>query len=102
MGVPRNASEWIHEFSWHGSISNDPDHNGRKVKGAIKFTKLRVCPDQTYFDVENVRTKDDALVSVKVMIFYYLKDIETMLQKTHDPIADFINAISSDAIEFVA
>eukprot|EP00931_Biecheleriopsis_adriatica_P105690 TRINITY_DN80235_c0_g1_i1.p1 TRINITY_DN80235_c0_g1~~TRINITY_DN80235_c0_g1_i1.p1 ORF type:complete len:487 (+),score=102.24 TRINITY_DN80235_c0_g1_i1:62-1462(+) len=102
LHVPKNASEWAHEFSWHGSVSNDPDRNGRKVKGAITFTKLRVCPEQTYFDVENVRTKDDALVTVKVMIFYRLKDIDTMLRETHDPTADFINSVTSDVIEFVA
>merc|ERR1712008_390820 len=102
LHVPKNASEWAHEFSWHGSVSNDPDHNGRKVKGAVKFTKMRVCPEQTYFDVENVRTKDDALVTVKVMIFYRLKDLDVMLRETHDPTADFINSVTSDVIEFVA
>merc|ERR1711988_1070332 len=76
--------------------------NGRKVKGAVRFSKLRVCPEQTYFDVEGVRTKDDALVSVKVMIFYRLQDIDTMLKETHDPTADFINSVSSDVVEFVA
>merc|ERR1712003_64501 len=102
LHVPKNASEWAHQFSWHGSVSHDPDHNGRKVKDAIKFTKLRVCPEQTYFDVENVRTKDDALVTVKVMIFYRLQDIDKMLKETHDPTADFINSVTSDAVEFVA
>jgi hypothetical protein len=72
------------------------------VKDALKFTKLRVCPEQTYFDVEGVRTKDDALVTVKVMIFYRLKDIDLLLKETHDPTADFINSVSSDVIEFVA
>jgi len=129
--VPKNATEWTHQFCWHGSLqsepwarrygradeqeraissrvpttretSNDQDAIERKVKNALKFTKLRVCPEQTYFDVEGVRTKDDALVTVKVMIFYRLKDIDTMLRETHDPIADFINSITSDVIEFVS
>lgn len=100
--VPVNASEWCHDFCWHGSTSNDPELNGRKTKGATKFQKLRVCPEQTYFDVEGVRTRDDALVTVKVMIFYRLKDIDTMLRETHDPPGDFINALSSDVVEFVA
>lgn len=100
--VPKNASEWTHQFSWHGSLSNDPDQNGRKVKGAMKFTKLRVCPEQSYFDVEGVRTRDDALVTIKVMIFYRLQDIDTMLRETHDPTADFMNSVSSDVVEFVA
>merc|ERR1711977_469145 len=76
LHVPKNATEWTHEFSWHGSVSNDTKSMGRKVKGAVRMTKLRVCPEQTYYDVEAVRTKDDALVSVKVMIFYRLKDID--------------------------
>jgi len=100
--VPKTTSEWTHTFSWHGSLSNDPEHNGRKVKGAMKFTKLRVCPEQSYFDVEGVRTRDDALVTVKVMIFYRLKDIGVMLRETHDPTADFMNSVSSDVVEFVA
>jgi hypothetical protein len=102
LHVPKNAAEWTHQFSWHGSVSNDPASNGHKVKGAVKFTKLRVCPEQTYFDVESVRTKDDALISVKVMIFYRLENIDAMLQETHDPTADFVNSVSSDVIEFVA
>jgi len=100
LHVPKNATEWTHQFCWHGSIS--PENDGRKVKNALKFAKLRVCPEQTYFDVEGVRTKDDALVTVKVMIFYRLKDIDTMLKETHDPIADFINSVTSDVIEFVS
>merc|ERR1719331_1208885 len=36
------------------------------------------------------------------MIFYCLKDVAVMLQETHDPIAEFINAVTSDVIEFVA
>merc|ERR1719410_2689181 len=102
LHVPANATEWIHEFSWHGSTSDDPDRNGRKVKGAAKFSKLRTCPEQTYIDVEGVRTRDDALVGVKVMLFYRLQDIETMLRETHDPVADFVNALSSDIVEFAA
>jgi len=98
--MPKNAAEWIHEFKWHGSISNDDA--GRKVKGARQFTKLRVCPEQTYFDIEAVRTKDDALLTVKVMIFYRLADINTMLRETNDPPADFTNSVASDVIDIVA
>jgi hypothetical protein len=96
-----NATEWVQEFRWHGSISDDPEKNGRKVKGATKFKKLRTCPEQTYIDVEGVRTRDDALIRVKVMLFYRLHDIETMLRETHDPIADFVNALGSDIVEYV-
>lgn len=93
-----DAEEWIHEFSWHG---NEPKHGHRKVPFALNFTKLRVIPDQMYFDVENVRTADDALLVVKVMLFFELGDIEKMLDQTHDPIADFINALSADVVDLV-
>lgn len=90
--------EWTHHFSWHGT---DPKHGNRKVPSALRFTKLRVIPDQMYFDVENVRTADDALLIIKVMVFFELIDIEKMLDQTHDPIADFINALSADVVDFV-
>jgi regulator of protease activity HflC (stomatin/prohibitin superfamily) len=101
LHVPLNSSEWTLEFSWHGSTSDDPERNGRKVKGAARFTSLRTCPEQSYIDVEGVRTRDDAVVRVKVMLFYRMVDVELMLQETHDPIADFVNALSSDVVEFV-
>jgi len=96
--VPQ-ADEWLHEFSWHGA---DPKNPNRKLPRALQFTKLRVIPDQMYFDVPNVRTADDALLVVKLMVFFELVDIERMLDQTHDPIADFINALSADIIDFAA
>lgn len=90
--------EWVHPFSWHGT---DPKQNYRKVPHALQFTKLLVIPDQMYFNVESVRTADDALLVIKLMVFFEICDIEKMLDQTHDPIADFINAMSADVIDFV-
>ena len=90
--------EWVHRFSWHGT---DPKQGHRKIPSALQFSKLRVIPDQMYFDVENVRTGDDALIVIKVMVFFELVEIEKMLDQTHDPIADFINALSADVVDFV-
>src|SRR5206468_1589707 len=45
---------------------------------------------------------DDALITVKLMIFFELMDIEVMLEQTHDPVADFINAVSADVIDFAS
>lgn len=92
------AEEWVHQFSWHGS---DAKLGHRKIPSGLQFTKLRVIPDQMYFDVETVRTGDDALLVVKLMVFFELIDIEKMLDQTHDPVADFINALSADVIDFV-
>jgi hypothetical protein len=36
------------------------------------------------------------------MIFFELIDIPLMLDQTHDPVADFINAVTADVIDFAA
>ena len=92
-------NEWLHKFSWHGADPKDPY---RKIPRALSFTRLRTIPDQMYYDVSRVRTSDDALVEVKLMIFFELVEVEKMLDQTHDPIADFINAVSADVIDFVS
>lgn len=94
-----SAHEWLHEFVWHGSDASDP---GRFIPARNKFSKLCHVPHQFYFNVKDVRTNDDTLITVKLMLFYELVDIETMLNYTHDPIADFINAVSSDIIAFAS
>jgi hypothetical protein len=89
--------EWLHEFVWHGADKKNPRE---KVPYALRFRKLRVIPDQTYVNVRDVRTADDALLTVQVMIFFELADVERMLDQTHDPVADFINAVTADVIDF--
>lgn len=92
-------NEWLHEFVWHGS---DPANSRKKIPYALRFTKLRVIPDQTYVNVDDVRTADDALLTVQAMIFFELVDIDRMLDQTHDPVADFVNAVTADVIDFAA
>ena len=94
-----SPDEWLHPFSWHGA---DPRDHRRKLPSALRFEKLRVIPDQMYYDVENVRTADDALITVRLMVFFELADIGRMLDRTHDPIGDFINAATADVIDFAA
>jgi len=96
MFVPTDK-EWLHQFSWHGA---DPKNPRRKIPSALRFVTLRTIPDQMYCDVPEVRTADDALLIVELMIFFELADIETMLDQTHDPVADFINAATADVIDF--
>merc|ERR1719231_1787492 len=55
-----------------------------------------------YVSVKGVRTTDDAQVTVHLMIFYELREIEAMLDATNDPIGDFINAASADVMTFGA
>lgn len=91
--------EWLHTFRWHGP---SPEVGGfQKVPGAMVFQKLWLMPDQMYHDVVDVRTADDAVLTIRLMLFYELIDIEQMLSATHDPIGDFVNAATSDVIDFV-
>ena len=93
------ADEWLHQFRWHGA---DPKNPTRKIPRALQFTMLRVIPDQMYVDIPEVRTADDALLLLRIMVFFELRDIERMLDQTHDPVADFINAVTADIIDFAA
>lgn len=103
------ANEWLHRFSWHGtivpgkskgSITGSP--NDTKVAHAVEFTKLRQLPDQMYYTVRELRTSDDALLTLHIMIFFELVDIEKMLDSTNDPISDMINAANADVMTFGA
>ncbi len=95
--VPQ-PGEWLHTFSWHASKGGSK--GVQKVPNGLVFQKLWLMPDQMYHDVTDVRTADDALLTIRLMIFFELIDIERMLDATHDPIGDFVNAASSDVVAF--
>ena len=95
--IPQTG-EWLHTFSWHASKGG---HEGvEKIPNALVFQKLWLMPDQMYHDVHDVRTADDAVLTVRLMIFFELVDIERMLDTTHDPIGDLVNAATSDVVAF--
>lgn len=97
-----NGLEWLHQFSWHGMDKKGLlDEVQKRMPGLLRFKKLRLVPDQMYFDVPGVRTRDDALITVKLMLFLQLTDVERMLDATHDPVSEFMNAISADVIDFI-
>lgn len=63
------SDEWLHEFSWHGSIKDGKGsktgYSGDvKVPHALNFTTLRCMPEQMYYSVRDVRTLDDANLTV--------------------------------------
>ncbi|XP_061180449.1 uncharacterized protein LOC133189023 [Saccostrea echinata] len=97
--VMPQANEWFHSFSWHGT---DPENKTQLIPNAHQFQKLQIIPGQFYYNVDEVRTKDDAPIRVKLMVFYELKDIETMLNATKDPIADIVNCVCADVVAFAA
>ena len=42
----------LHEFVWHGT---DRHNKTKKILGGLRFTNLRVIPDQFYYNTDNVR-----------------------------------------------
>lgn len=90
--------EWLHTFSWHGSKGGESGY--QKVPNALVFQKLWFLPDQMYHDVHDVRTADDAVLTIRLMLFFELIDLPKMLDSTHDPIGDFVNAATSDVVDF--
>jgi len=101
------STEWLHTFSWHGSVKDGKGSKTGyagdvKVPHALNFQVVRCMPDQMYLSVRDVRTTDDALLRVDLMIFYELQSIEMMLDSTNDMIGDFINAASADVMTFAS
>lgn len=90
--------EWLHTFAWHGSEGGSKGQ--KKIAKGLVFQKLWLMPDQMYHDVTDVRTANDAVLTIKLMVFFELLDIDRMLEATHDPIGDFINAATSDVVDF--
>lgn len=90
--------EWLHTFSWHGSRGGS--QGVEKSANSLVFQKLWLMPDQMYHDIRDVRTADDAVLTIRLMIFFELLDIQKMLETTHDPIGDFVNAATSDVVGF--
>merc|ERR1719465_6097 len=66
------ADEWIHKFEWSGAVGGKTSYQPK----ALKFEQLRVTPSSAYHNVTEVRTNDDTLITVKLMIFYDLQSIE--------------------------
>lgn len=91
--------EWLHTFSWHASKGGS--RGVEKTPNGLVFQKLWLMPDQMYHDANDVRTADGAVLTIRLMIFFELVDIERMLDNTHDPIGDFVNAATADVVDFV-
>lgn len=68
----------LHEFTWHGSDRNDP---GRYIPGKNRFVQLRCVPSHLYCSVRDVRTNDISVITVKLMVFFQLADVERMVSE---------------------
>ncbi|XP_067946917.1 uncharacterized protein [Watersipora subatra] len=91
------ANEWIHTFEWHGPDQAEADH---MIRAARKITQLPMMPEHFSDKVNEVRTIDDTKMVIKLMVYYELADALKMLEETSDPIADMMNAMCADVIQF--
>lgn len=96
--------QWVHNFSVHGSKYKEYDRGvlNVKVPGALNFTKLRLVPSMMYLDTMDTRTNDDALLTIRSVLYYEITDVEKLLDGTYDHTADLINATSACTNQYVS
>ncbi|KAH3744017.1 hypothetical protein Pelo_14577 [Pelomyxa schiedti] len=94
-----DVDETVHTFRWHGP---DPRNPAKLIPGARIFQTLSVVPQDFSFSIPEVRTSDSAVLELQFQVFYELVSIEIMLDKTHDPVADFMNSLTADILPFAA
>lgn len=84
--------ETLKRFRWTGSGEKGAESD--KIPGAINFEVLRLDNSQTYFSF-SVRSKDNVVLELKLMIFYEISDLEKLIKNTHDPMCEFYNKIQA-------
>lgn len=96
--VPRSC-EWVQTFSWHGPMG---EKAGRHKAGQTNTDRLSLMQQNMEVDIKDVRSSDDCELTVRMILFYRLTNIEQMLNTTQDPTGDLINAMCADVISRVA
>lgn len=71
------SNEWLHQFSWHGPAQDSQE--GHLVPNVNKFEILKTKPDFFNYNIREVRTIDDTLINVRIMLIYELVDVELMV-----------------------
>lgn len=88
--------ERVHTFHWTGS-RGDTEF---KTPGALNINVLRLQDTQTYFAFP-VRTHDNIVVLLRLMIYYGYDSIEKLLEN-NDPLGAMYNKIMATLVEYVA
>merc|ERR1712226_534874 len=96
--VPRSC-EWVQTHEWHGPMGSNP---GRHKAKQNKMSRLSLMQQNMEVEVKDVRSSDDCELTVRMVMFYRLTNIEQMLNTTQDPTGDLINAMCADVISRVA
>merc|ERR1711939_884687 len=88
------SNEWVHEFKWKAKSALHDDGG--------TFNVLKTLPDQFEVTIPRLRSLDNAEVSMNVMVFMQLVDVQKLLNSTHDPVTDLKVSITADLTEFVS
>lgn len=80
------SNEWLHVFNWHKQDKENVGHmvhsrNNQDVAASLNalITPLTLKPEFFYYYVKEVRTSDDSLITVKLMVVYELVDVNLMV-----------------------
>merc|ERR1711939_679687 len=84
----------VHEFKWKAKSALHDDGG--------TFNVLKTLPDQFEVTIPRLRSLDNAEVSMNVMVFMQLVDVQKLLNSTHDPVTDLKVSITADLTEFVS
>ena len=93
------VEEQLKKFSWTWSWETWP--TSEKVPGSIVFDKIRLDDSQTYFSFP-VRTKDNVVINLHLMLFYSISNLNNLVKNTHDPLCEFYNKIQSEVSESIS
>lgn len=96
--VPK-ANEWIGQFSWHGPTA---ENKARHKAGHARLQKLSLTPTNMAVEIKDARSSDDCTITVNMIMFHQLVDVNQMLNTTQDPVGDLISAMCADVISMVA
>jgi hypothetical protein len=81
------ANEWVHSFKWQSASSL---HGKNK-----SFNILKTMPDTYRVSVDDVRTQDNIEISIDILTFIQLTDVNVLLDATHDPLTEIKTAITA-------
>jgi hypothetical protein len=80
-------TERLHQFSWTGGDELN------KVPGALRFTHLRMQPQQAWVGVP-VRSKDHCQVNLFLMVTWRVHDVEKVAMSSNDPMGFAWNLVT--------
>lgn len=89
-------NERLHTFRWSGSKGDTEV----KTPGVLQIQVLRLQATQTYVSYR-VRTKDNMVADVRLMLSYSYADVDTLLIND-DPLGAMYNRIMADIVRAVA